>query len=137
MNQLEKYGALLARILLAGIFILAGVSKIGGFAGTQAYMAARGMPATAFLGFCAILIETGGGLAVLLGYKARPAALLLFLFLIPTTLIFHTAFGGSFPPEQAQMQQAMVLKNLAIMGGLLAIAVHGAGGLSFDARRKE
>jgi putative oxidoreductase len=137
MEQLEKYGALLARLLLAGIFLLVGVSKIGNFSGTQAYMAARGMPATGVLLFCAILIETGGGLAVLLGYKARLAALLLFLFLIPTTLIFHTAFGGSFPPEQAQMQQAMVLKNLAIMGGLLAIAVHGAGGLSFDARRKE
>ncbi len=135
MEQLEKYGALLARLLLAAIFILAGVSKIGGFAGTQAYMAAHGMPATAFLGFCAILVETGGGLAVLLGYKARPAALLLFLFLIPTTLIFHTAFGGSIPPEQARMQQTMVMKNLAIMGGLLAIAVHGAGGLSLDAQR--
>ena len=137
MEQLEKYGALLARILLAGIFILAGVSKIGGFSGTQGYMAARGMPATAFLGFCAILLEVGGGLAVILGYKARLAALLLFLFLIPTTLIFHTAFGGSFPPEQTQMQQAMMMKNLAIMGGLLAIAIHGAGGLSFDNRRKE
>lgn len=137
MEQLEKYGALLARILLVSIFILAGVSKISDFSGTQAYMAARGMSATAFLGFCAILIEVGGGLAVLLGYKARLAALLLFLYLIPTTLIFHTAFGGSFPPEQARMQQAMVMKNLAIMGGLLAIAIHGAGGLSFDARRKE
>jgi len=134
MEQLEKYGALLARILLAGIFLLSGVSKIGGFSSTQAYMAARGMSATAFLLFCAILIETGGGLAVLLGYKARLAALLLFLFLIPTTLIFHTAFGGSFPPEQTRMQQAMMLKNLAIMGGLLTIAVHGAGGLSLDAR---
>ena len=102
MDQLEKYGALLARLLLAGIFVLSGVSKIGNFSGTQAYMAARGMPATGFLLFCAILIETGGGLAVLLGYKARLAALLLFLFLIPTTLIFHTAFGGSFPPEQAR-----------------------------------
>lgn len=137
MEQLEKYGALLARLLLTGIFILAGVNKIGDFSGTQASMAARGMPVTAFLGLCAILLETGGGLAVLLGYKARLAALLLFLFLIPATLIFHTAFGGSFPPEQARMQQAMVMKNLAIMGGLLAIAIHGAGGLSLDARRQE
>ena len=80
MEQLEKYGALLARILLVTIFILAGVSKIGGFSGTQGYMAARGMPATAFLGSLAILVEVGGGLAVLLGYKARLAALLLFLF---------------------------------------------------------
>ena len=134
MDQLEKYSALLARVLLAAIFILVGVRKIGDFSGTQAMMAARGMSATALLLSCTILIEVGGGLAVLLGYKARLAALLLFLFLIPTTLIFHTAFGGSFPPEQIRLQQVMVLKNLAIMGGLLTIAVHGAGGLSLDAR---
>ncbi len=136
MDQLEKYGALLARIFLVSIFILAGVSKISNFAGTQAYMTSRGMPATALLLPGAILIEMGGGLAVLLGYKTRLVAVLLFLFLIPTTLIFHTAFGGSFPPEQMQIQQAMVLKNLAIMGGLLTLAVHGAGGLSLDARQR-
>ena len=134
MDQLEKYSALLARVLLAAIFILVGVRKIGDFSGTRAMMAARGMSATALLLSCTILIEVGGGLAVLLGYKARLAALLLFLFLIPTTLIFHTAFGGSFPPEQIRLQQVMVLKNLAIMGGLLTIAVLGAGGLSLDAR---
>jgi len=136
MEQLEKYGALLARIFLVSIFILAGVSKISNFSGTQAYMASRGMSATALLLPGAILIEMGGGLAVLLGYKTRLVALLLFLFLIPTTLIFHTAFGGSFPPEQMQIQQAMVLKNLAIMGGLLTLAVHGAGSLSLDARQR-
>ncbi len=136
MDQFEKYGALLARIFLVSIFILAGVSKISNFSGTQAYMASRSMSATALLLPCAILIETGGGLAVLLGYKTRLVALLLFLFLIPTTLIFHTAFGGSFPPEQMQIQQAMVLKNLAIMGGLLTLAVHGAGSLSLDARQR-
>ncbi len=136
MDQLEKYGALLARIFLVSIFILAGVSKISNFSGTQAYMASRGMSATALLLPGAILIEMGGGLAVLLGYKTRLVALLLFLFLIPTTLIFHTAFGGSFPPEQMRIQQAMVLKNLAIMGGLLTLAVHGAGSLSLDARQR-
>jgi uncharacterized membrane protein YphA (DoxX/SURF4 family) len=56
------------------------------------------------------------------------------LFLIPATLIFHTPLGGGFPAEQVQLQQAMMLKNLAIMGGLLAIVVYGAGELSLDAR---
>lgn len=135
MDQFNKYGALLARILLAAIFIMAGLSKIGGFSGTQAYMAFRGMPATAFFLVCAMLVEIGGGLSVLVGYKARIGAFLLFLFLIPATLIFHTALGGAFPAEQVQLQQAMMMKNLAIMGGLLAIAVHGAGGLSLDARQ--
>ena len=137
MEQLEKYGALLARILLVSIFILAGVRKIGDFSGTQAYMAARGMPVTAFLAVCALLVELGGGLSILVGYKARLGAFILFLFLIPTTLIFHTSLGGAFPAEQVRFQQAMMMKNLAIMGGLLVIAVQGAGGLSFDARRKE
>lgn len=135
MGQLNKYGALLARILLAAIFIMAGFSKIGGFAGTQAYMASRGMPATAFLAVGALLIEIAGGLSIIVGYKARLGAFILFLFLIPTTLIFHTPLGGAFPAEQVQLQQVMVMKNMAIMGGLLAIAVHGAGGLSFDSRQ--
>ena len=132
MQPLKHYGPLLARILLALIFLLAGIGKIGNFSGTQAYMAARGMPATTLLLLGAIVIEIGGGLSVLLGYKLRLGALLLFLFLIPATLIFHTTLGGRFPPEQAQMQQAMLLKNLAIMGGLLAIAVQGAGNFSLD-----
>ncbi|HEV8717269.1 MAG TPA: DoxX family protein [Candidatus Binatia bacterium] len=135
MQQLAPYGPLFARILLALIFLLAGISKIGNFSGTQAYMVARGMPATTLLLLSATVIEIGGGLSILLGYKLRLGALLLFLFLIPTTLIFHTAFGGSFPPEQAQLQQAMLLKNLAIMGGLLAIAAQGAGAFSLDNRR--
>jgi putative oxidoreductase len=134
MQQLRQYGPLLARILLALIFLLSGVGKIGNFSGTQAYMAARGMPATTLLLLGAIVIEIGGGLSVLLGYKLRLGALLLFFFLIPTTLIFHTALGGSFPPEQAQLQQAMLLKNLAIMGGLLALAAQGAGDFSLDQR---
>jgi len=134
MTQLERYGMLLARVFLALIFLWAGLGKIGNFDGSQALMASRGMSATMPLLLATIVVEIGGGLSVLLGYKARLGALLLFLFLVPATLIFHTALGGSFPPEQVRLQQAMTLKNLAIMGGLLAIAVHGPGSFSLDSR---
>jgi putative oxidoreductase len=134
MSQLERYGMLLARVLLALIFLWAGYGKIGNFEGSQALMASRGMFATTPLLLATIVVEIGGGLSLLLGYKARLGALLLFLFLIPATLIFHTALGGSFPPEQVRLQQVMTLKNLAIMGGLLAIAVQAPDGFNLDSR---
>ncbi len=124
---MKNYVPLIARILIAHIFLMAGVGKIMNPAGTQAYMAAHGMPFTGFFLLGAMAVEIGGGLSVLLGYKARWGASALALFLIPTTLIFHTAFSE-------QMQQTMFMKNLAIMGGLLMVAYFGAGPLSFDSR---
>ena len=134
MEQMSKYGSLVGRILLSLIFLMAVYGKITDFGGTQGYMASRGMPATALLAFLAIIIELGGGLSVVLGYKARLGAFALFVFLIPATLIFHTTLGGEFAPEQAWVQPYMVMKNLAIMGGLLVVAAHGAGPLSMDGK---
>jgi putative oxidoreductase len=95
-------------------------------AGTQGYMAAMGMTwATGLLYAGAILLEVGGGLSVLLGYWARAGATVLVLFMIPTTLIFHTNFGD-------QNQLIHFLKNLAMTGGLLYIVAHGPGPLSLD-----
>jgi len=91
------------------------------------YMAAMGMPFTGFFLLGAILMEVGGGLSVLVGYKTKWGAWALFLFLIPTTLIFHRNVGD-------QMQMIMFLKNLAIMGGLLQLALYGAGACSLDNR---
>ncbi len=96
--------------------------------GTMGYMAAMGMPLTGFFLVCTIIIEIGGGLSLLLGYKAKWGARALFLFLIPVTLIFHHNFGD-------QTQMILFMKNMAIMGGLLQIAMHGAGALSLDSRK--
>ncbi len=124
MNQ---YIPLISRILISIIFLMAGFGKIMDPQGTMGYMAAMGMPFTGFFLLGAILMEVGGGLSVLAGYKTKWGAWALFLFLIPTTLIFHQNVGD-------KMQMIMFLKNLAIMGGLLQLALHGAGACSLDNR---
>ncbi|MBI5178781.1 MAG: DoxX family protein [Nitrospinae bacterium] len=124
---MNTYIPLAGRILLAAIFLVAGAGKVFGFAGTQQYMAAYGIPFTAPLALAALLTEIVGGLLLLAGFKAKYAAGVLCAFLIPTTLIFHTNFAD-------QIQSIMFLKNLAIMGGLLYVVAYGAGDLSLDKR---
>lgn len=113
---------LAARLLLGGFFLLAGYGKIEGYAGTQGYMAMMGVPGGLLP--LVILLEIGGGLALILGFQARLAALGLAVFTVIAGMLFH---GGADP-----MQQIMLMKNLAIAGGLLAIAVNGAGRASLD-----
>lgn len=130
MQNLQPLGLLAGRILLALIFIIAGFGKITGFAGTAGYMASKGIPMAEVLLVPTIIIELGGGLLLAVGYKARWAALAIFLFIIPTTLIFHAFW--SVEPAQMQMQMIQFQKNLAIMGGMLYVVVHGAGPWSID-----
>ncbi len=124
---MDRYLPLLSRILICIIFLMAGFGKIMDPQGTMKYMVAMGMPFTGFFLVCAIIVEIGGGLSILLGYKAKWGARALLLFLIPVTLIFHHNFAD-------KMQMILFLKNLAIIGGLLQIAMHGAGALSLDSR---
>lgn len=130
----QRYLPVPGRFLLALIFVFSGWGKIAGFAGAASYMAAKGMPWPQVLLPGAILIELGGGLALMLGWKARWAALAIFLFCIPTTLIFHDFWA--LPPEQAQTQMINFLKNLALMGGLLYVVAFGPGALSVDGSRR-
>lgn len=126
---MEKIGTLIGRILVSIIFLMAGINKIGNFSGTQDYMASYGMPLTWLFAMGAVILEIGGGLSLLLGYMSKYGAIALFIFMIPTTLIFHTNFGD-------QMQVIHFMKNLAIMGGLAYIAAYGGGELSLDSRLK-
>ncbi len=131
--QVQQYASLAGRVLLSVIFLLSGITKLMQWEGTQAHMIAQGMPAGAVpvLLALATLVEIVGGLALLLGFQTRYFSLLLFLYLIPTTLIFH-----NFWAYQGQAQQAQLinfLKNLAIMGGLLKFFAEGAGAISLDA----
>lgn len=131
--RLQHYIPLIGRILLSAIFLMSGFSKLTTWDQTAGYMAAQGMPLVPLFLIGAVIFELGGGLSVLLGYRARLGALALVLFLIPTTIIFHNPMG-----LEAQAQQAQVIhifKNLAIMGGLLMMVAFGAGGLSLDSRR--
>jgi putative oxidoreductase len=126
----ETLAAFVGRIFLALIFVVSGVGKITGYAGTAAYMASKGLPLVEILLPLTIAVELGGGLLLALGWKARWAALALLLFLIPTTLIFHQFWG--IDPKLAQMQKIHFLKNVAIMGGMLMVLAIGAGAWSVD-----
>lgn len=118
---------IVARVLMAWIFIGAGLSKLGaGYAGTQGYMASVGLPGELLP--LVILLEVGGGLALVLGFQARLAALALAIFSIVSAFMFHGAAD--------QMQQIMFMKNLAMAGGLLAFTVFGAGRLSLDGEQR-
>jgi len=126
-GNMQKYIPLLARIFLSAIFIKSGVDKILDRPGTQQFMEAKGIPLAGLLLIPTIIVLVGGGLSVLLGYKARLGALLLIGFLIPATLIFHTNF--SEPQQEIQF-----MKNLGLMGGLLMVVAFGAGPISLDER---
>ncbi|MBS1236184.1 MAG: DoxX family protein [Proteobacteria bacterium] len=129
-DTLEKFGPLLGRILIALIFLLSGFGKITGFAGTAGYMASKGIPMAELLLTITIVIELGGALMIIAGFKARLAALALFLWMIPVTFIFHNFWA--VPADQAMIQQIMFMKNLSIMGAMLYIAAFGSGPMSVD-----
>lgn len=124
MDRLSSAGLLVSRVLLSGIFLFSGSQKILHFAQTQGFMEAAGMRMTGLFLVLAILFELGGGISLLLGCYPRLGALALLLFLAPVTLVFHRALGD---PGQA----AHFAKNIAIMGGLLAIVSAGGGEFSF------
>lgn len=123
----QRYLPLAGRIFLAAIFVMSGIGKIANPQGTQQFMAAFRMPATGFFLAGAIVLELAGAASLLLGYWTRAGAVLLLIFMVPATLIFHTNFAD-------QIQVIMFMKNLAMMGGLLYVLAFGAGAVSLDAR---
>ena len=126
MNTTENFADLAGRILISLIFLLAGLQKIGGYDGTQAYMAAMGVPGALLP--LVIALEVGGAVAIILGWRTRIVAFLLAGFSIVSALIFHRALGD-------QMQFIMFMKNLAMAGGFLFLVARGAGEWSLDGRR--
>lgn len=134
MNALQNPLALIGRILLAIVFVPAGFGKIAGFAGTVAYATSAGLPLPTVGVAIALVIELVGGLALLVGFGTRIAAIALAVFTLVASFYFHAYWA--LPAEQQMMQQLMFFKNVAITGGLLAFAAFGAGAFSVDARRK-
>jgi len=122
-DRILYYADVPARVAMAAIFVLSGISKIGAFGAMQGYMQAYGLPAI-LLG-PTIAFEILAGLALLLGFGVRRAAFVLAGFSIVTALIFHRDFGD-------QIQQIMFLKNIAMAGGLLLLARHGSPSLSLE-----
>jgi len=122
---MEKSVTLLGRILLGHIFLIAGIGKISSYAGTMGYMESMGVPGVLLP--AVILLELGGGLALILGFQTRVVAAALALFCAAAAAIFHNDFGN-------QMQMIMFMKNFAMAGGLLYVVAFGAGALSIDAK---
>jgi len=124
---MEKYTNLAGRILLAQLFLMAGLGKITGYAGTQGYMEAMGVPGALLP--LVIALEVGGALALILGWQTRLTALALAGFSVVAAVIFHANLAD-------QMQMILFMKNFAIAGGLLVIASQNpAHSLSLDGRR--
>jgi len=125
MDKVQEFSAPLGRLLISFMFVMAGISKIGGYEGTQGYMESVGVPG--MLLPLVILTEVGLGLAVIVGYKTRIAALGLAGFCILAAILFHANFSD-------QMQMIMFMKNIGLAGGFLLLVAHGAGSYSLDNR---
>ena len=123
MDKLQELSAPIGRLLLSMIFIFSGFTKITGYAATQGYMEAMGVPG--MLLPLVIAVELLGGIAILLGFKARLVAILMAGFSIVSALLFH-----QFWIDESQMNPFM--KNIAMAGGFLMIFAHGAGAYSID-----
>ncbi|BAK78402.1 DoxX family protein [Pseudogulbenkiania sp. NH8B] len=122
---MDKLALIASRVLLAQLFIISGFGKITGYAGTQGYMQAMGVPGALLP--LVILVELGGGLLLVAGLFTRWVALALAGFTLVSALIFHTHFAD-------QIQMIMFMKNLSITGGLLLLAFPGALGAAKSAR---
>jgi len=125
MNALKTYAPLIGRILIAQLFIYFGYTKIVGFSGTAGYIASKGLPISDLLAILTIVIEVGGGLMILLGWRARVAAAVLFLWMIPVSFIFHNFWNMEAAAVMAN--QINFQKNLALMGAMFLIFAFGPG----------
>ena len=123
---MEKVSQLVARVFLGQLFLIAGLGKIGAYEGTQGYMEAMGVPGVLLP--LVIMLQVGGGLAIIVGWKTKWASIALAAFSVVAAVIFHNNFA-----EQTQM--ILFMKNISIACGFLLLSVHGAGAYSLDNRR--
>jgi putative oxidoreductase len=127
MKHFQDLAAPIGRVLLALMFVLAGLNKISGYSGMQGYMDSMGVPGALLP--LVIVLEVAGGLLLMLGWHTRLTAFLLAGFTLLATLIFHSNLGD-------QTQMLFFMKNLSIAGGLLLVVSHGAGAYSIDNRQR-
>lgn len=138
MNLLTNFIALVARIMLAVLFVQGGWNKLfGGVTGTVAYMTSHGIPYPNILVWGAIVVELGIGLCLMAGLFARWAALILAAYTTALGLIFHAYWLA--PAADVRFERIIFFNHISIIGGMLAIVAFGAGCLSLDAamRRKD
>jgi putative oxidoreductase len=132
-NVNSKWLSLLGRVLLGALFLISGLGKLGNWEQTAGHMASQGLPLANLLLAGAAATEIVGGLSLLLGYRTQWGALVLAAFLVPVSLTMHGFWAHT--GEARQMHLIHFMKNLSLIGGLLAQAIAGPGALSLDARR--
>lgn len=125
MSGLQKYAAPVGRVLIAIMFVMSGLGKISGYAGTQGYMESVGVPG--ILLPLVIVLEVIGGIAIIVGWQTRLTALALAGFCVISAILFHANFAD-------QIQMIMFMKNIAIAGGFLFLVANGPGAYSLDNR---
>jgi putative oxidoreductase len=140
MESNMKFVTPLGRLLMCSIFLWSGIGKIGGFSAQAGYAAAHGLPLPSLAIVIAIIIEIVGGLAILVGFKTRWAALVLAIYCLITGFVFHLPGGmahavdGSPEGYAALGDMINFYKNLVMAGGFLFVFTYGAGALSVDNR---
>ena len=130
MDTRKDVAALVGRVLLALMFVWAGYGKITGYAGTAGWMSSSGMPMVGLLLPLAILIELGGGIALIVGFKARWVALALAGFTLVASLIFHNFWAMT--GDAVMTNTLFFYKNVAVIGGMLMVFAFGPGRFSVD-----
>lgn len=133
-DKLKDPLSLLGRLLLAALFLPAGIGKLTGFSGTIGYISSAGLPFPELGAVAALLVEVLGSVALVIGLGTRPAALALAVFTLVASFFFHGYWA--VPADQQTVQQLLFFKNVAVAGGLLILAAWGAGAWSVDARRR-
>jgi putative oxidoreductase len=128
-NNNQALVATVGRILIAIIFLISGFGKVSAPEATQGYIASVGMPAPLLAYLGSVLVELGGGILLVVGYRTRLVAAIIAVYTLVAALYFHHAFGD-------QNQMVHFLKNLAMAGGLLQVVAFGAGSFSLDSRRR-
>jgi putative oxidoreductase len=134
LNKLQDPLALAGRLLLAMLFLPAGIGKITGFAGTVGYISSVGLFMPRVVAALALVIEISGGVALIAGYGTRVAAIVLAVFTLVASVIFHPYW--SLPAAEQMIPHLLFFKNIAVVGGLLTLATWGAGAWSLDARHR-
>ena len=132
-DKMQNPLSLLGRLLLAALFLPAGIGKLTGFAATAGYISSVGLPLPELAAALALTVEIAGGVALLIGFGTRAAALVLAVFTLSASYFFHNYWAA--PADQQFMQQLLFFKNVAVTGGLLTLAAWGAGAWSVDAHR--
>jgi putative oxidoreductase len=133
-DKLQNPLALAGRLLMAWLFLPAGISKLTGFAGTVGYISSVGLPMPQVAAALALVVEIVGGLALIAGFGTRVAAIVLAVFTLVASYFFHAYWA--LPADQQMIPHLLFMKNMAVAGGLLTIAAWGAGAWSVDGRRR-